>query len=145
MLKISLPGIDVKTAATEDLAVDSTKDTLKLLLNNSNPYFGEILVVFKDNPAIGTHPVFVYKHNLGNYTPFYYIFFDISKSSKILESNTSYDTGTSFSNDVFSNQLFKVVDTGDGFKLNYIVSNNAFDMTSNYFSFKYFVYVNDGI
>lgn len=142
-LKISLPGKDVKTAAPEDLAVHSGYDTLKLIISNSNPYAGEIFVTFKDNPAVGIYRLFTFKHQLPNH-PFYYIFFDRSNSSKNLSTFNQQDTGMEFDNDVFGNQAFIVTDTGDGFTVDYVAQTTTFDMTAQYFSFKYFVFVNDG-
>jgi hypothetical protein len=146
VLKISLPDKDVKTASPEELAVDSTYDTLKLIVRNSNPYFGEILVIFNSNPPVGTYNIFNYVHELGKYTPLYYVFFDRAKSSKLLGTNTSFDTATLFSNFVMSGlQDFIVTDTPTGFRFDYVVgSNGLFDMSGQYFSFRYFVYVNDG-
>lgn len=143
-LKIALPGKDVTRGIPEDMAVDSDYDSLKMPIDPANPYFGEILVTFQDNPGTGTYPIFQFRHKF-NYKPLYFVYFDISKSSSALISNSGYDYGTEFDTDAFADQYFKVTDLGNGFDFNFVVANNSFvDMTTQYFSFRYFVYANDG-
>lgn len=143
-LKISLPGFDVKTASPEQMAIDSDYDTLKIPVDDTSSKFGQILVTFADNPGVGVYPLFTYKHGF-SYMPFYYFFFDFGSSSKLLGSNSGFDTGTKFSNDVFSDQFFQFTDTGDGFTLSWNVISALSDMTGNFFSFRYFVFANDGV
>ena len=142
-IKIALPGHDVRTASPEQMSVDSDYDTLKLVLNNTQPNEGQLYVAFSDNPAVGTYNLFQFNHGL-NYTPFYYFFFDIATSSKILGTNTGLEFGTTFNNDVFSQQYFQVTDTGSGFIFSFVVASQLADMTNNYFTFRYFVFANTG-
>lgn len=144
MLKISLPGFDVKEASPEQLAVDSTFDTLKLPISNSNPYFGEIFVTFAGNPDVGTYPVFSYKHGF-DYNPFYYVFLDTSQSANTLLSNSSATTGTQFSPSAGFTQYFMVSQIPGGFKMDYVVNSITADVTGAFYSFKYFVFVNEGV
>lgn len=143
-LKISLPNVDVKTASPEELAVDSNYDSLKLPLTNTNPNFGEVFVQFNTNPDVGTYRVFTFNWKY-DYTPFYYVLLDLSKSSKTLSSNTSNETGTVFSNVILPGiQDFIVSPIPNGFKIEYVVTDNFISIQGEFFSFRYFVYANDG-
>lgn len=145
MLKISLPNKDVKTARPEELAVDSNYDSLKLIVRQQDPYIGEILVKFNRNPGVGTYPIFTFKTGF-DYRCFYYVFLDTSKSSQVFFTNTGQDVATQFGFVVaIAKQAITVVDTDDGFRIDYIVTDNGlFDTTGSYCLLKYFVYVNDG-
>lgn len=143
MLKISLPSKDVHTASPEELAVDSDYDSLKLIVTNTNPYYGEILITFKTNPKAGTYNILTYTYPF-DYVPLYYLYFDIAKSSAAVNTNTGFDTATAFGLDASFFQQFKVVSIAQGFKLDFINNGLGAAVAGTYYSFRYFVYVNDG-
>jgi hypothetical protein len=143
MLKISLPGKDVNKASPEELAVDSDYDSWKLIVTNTNPYYGEILITFKTNPVAGTYNVLTYTYPF-DYVPLYYFYFDIAKSSAAVSTNTGFDTATAFGLDVAFFQQFKVTSTTRGFKFDFINNGFGSPVAGTSYSFRYFVYVNDG-
>lgn len=144
VLKVSLPGFDVKTATPEQCAIHSNYDTLKLKLDGGNPYFQRISIDFKTSPGISTVNVFAFTHNLPN-TPAYYFFASVKDSSGPL----SAEVGNEFDLDVFADRKFQVSRAGNTIKLDFITSFvdglDPTPMIGKYYEFRFYCYANDGL
>lgn len=76
-IKVALPGKRVETAGVQELAVDTTLDSLKFALNKNPAHFGVVTINFNANPPQSSieytgmdTKLFEFEHNLG-YIPAY--------------------------------------------------------------------------
>jgi hypothetical protein len=137
--KISLPGVDVKTATPEQCSIHSSYDSLKVKLDNQNPQEGNILVTFNDTPAVGTYTITSIHHGYG-YIPAYYFFFDIRSSS----SNTGVEVGDVFPLDEGLGSYFQAIPDTQNIVFNFVTDGVTDVLAGNYYGFRFFVFANDG-
>lgn len=146
-LKISLPGVDVKTATPEQCSVHSSFDSFKVQTEVATPNLGNVKVTFIDNPPNPqTFPVLTVPHNLG-FKPATFMFYDITGSSQ----NLSSDVGTFFFLDSNQATCFQITaDTQNMYitfvlTIDFILNYGTYPLVGNYFSFRYYIFANDGI
>lgn len=143
VFRVSLPGFDVKDATPEQCAIDGAYDTLKLKLDNGNPYFQRVSIDFVTNPPLGTINVFEFDHDLPN-DPAWYFLFDTKDSFG--PATTEY--GPDFDLDALADHTFHAYRVGNKIKLDFI-TNNDLDYVANpfigrFYEFRFYCYANDG-
>lgn len=140
-LKISLPGIDVKTATPEQCSIHSSYDSLKIKLDNANPQEGNILITFTDTPTAGTYNITTIHHGY-DYIPAYYFFFDVRGSSN----NLGVEVGNQFPLDESVDAYFEAIPDSQNIVFNLVITPFSSDVLINhYYAFRYYVFANDGI
>lgn len=138
-LKISLPGYAVESATPEQCSIHSSYNSLKVKEDSSNPQLGNIIVTFKDNPGVGTYPIYSVNHNYG-YVPDIYFFFDTQRSTAL----TSTEVGSIFSLDELNQEYFEVVPTETQMIFQFVVLSALDSPSGQTFSFRYYIFANDG-
>lgn len=139
-LKISLPGVDIKTATPEQCSVHSSYDTMKVKLDSNNPQFGNILVTFADNPQTGTFPIYTIHHGYG-YIPAFYLYSSTRDSSHSLQS----EFGNKFFLNAGNLSYFQAVPDAQNIVFSYIANHDTENTTGEFFAFRFYVFANDGI
>lgn len=140
VLKVSLPGFDVKTASPEECAIHSDYDTLKLKLDNDNPYFQRISVDFNTNPPLGTINIFTFEYDLPN-VPAYYFMFDQKDSA----GGSLSEYGNQFPIDATFDHVFQATRVGNKISFDLITDATGIDLVGKYYEFRFYCYANDGL
>lgn len=137
--KISLPGYDVKTATPEQCSIHSSYDSLKVKLDAKNPQEGNVLVSFQDTPSAGTYEICAIHHGYG-YIPAYYFFFDLRSSSNALGAEVGNFFALSESDLVY----FQAVPDEQNIIFNFVTDGSE-AAAGEFFSFKFYVFANNGV
>lgn len=139
-LKISLPGVDVKTATPEQCSIHTSYDSLKVRIDNQNPQEGNILITFNDTPSAGTYNITTIHHGYG-YIPAYYFFFDTLSSN----TQTDAEVGSIFGLDADHASIFQAIPDDQNITFN-LVTDGVFDtLAGKFYAFRFYVFANDGM